>query len=123
MQKTVARSTTEVEYRVIATATAELNWVINLLKELGINITSTPIIYCHNVRATYLYANPVFHSRMKHITIDFHFVREQVVRRQLCVSHVHMVDQLADSLTKPLTRKLLSSHRSNISVIDKSTIL
>ena len=35
-QKIVARSTTETEYRAIATTTAELNWVINLLKELDL---------------------------------------------------------------------------------------
>ena len=119
----VACSTTEAEYHAIATAAAELNWVMNLLKELGININSTPIIYCDNVGATYLCANPVFHSRMKHIAIDFHFVREQVIKHQLRVSHVHTADQLADSLTKPLTRKSLLSHRSKIGVLDKSTIL
>ncbi|CAL9185484.1 unnamed protein product [Musa hybrid cultivar] len=56
----VARSTTEAEYRVIAITTAELNWVANLLKELNIN--STPTIYCANIGATYLCANPVFYS-------------------------------------------------------------
>ena len=96
---------------------------MNLLKELGINITSTPIIYCDNVEAIYLYANPVFHSRMKHIAIDFYFVQEQVVRHQLRISHVHTADQLADSLTKPLTRNSLSSHWSKIGVLDRSTVL
>ena len=73
-QKTIARSTTEIEYRVIVTVVAKLNWVINLLKEPKVNSTLTPTLYCDNVGATYLCANPVFHSRMKHIAIDFHFV-------------------------------------------------
>ena len=120
-QKTVARSTTEAEYRAIAATTAELNWITNLLQEL--NITSTPTIYCDNVGATYLCANSVFHSRMKHIAIDFHFVRDQVVRRRLRVSHVHTADQLADSLTKPLARKLFALHQSKIGFLDRSTIL
>ena len=51
---------------------------------------------------------------MKHIAIDFYFVRDQVVRRQLRVSHVHLADQLADSLMKPLARHLFALHRSKI---------
>lgn len=34
------------------------------------------IIYCDNINATYLCANPMFHSRMKHIAIDFHYIRD-----------------------------------------------
>ena len=120
-QKTVAWPTIEAEYRVIGTATTELNWVTNLLKELNIN--STPTIYYDNVRATYLYANSIFHSRMKHIAIDFYFVRDQVVRRQLRVSHLHSTDQLANSLRKPLVRHLFALHRSKIGILERSTIL
>ncbi|URD92505.1 Retrotransposon protein [Musa troglodytarum] len=87
-QKIVARSTTEAEYRAIAITTTELNWVTNLLKELNVNSTLPPTIYCDNIGATYLCVNPVFHSRMKYIAIDFHFVRDQVVRYQLRVSHI-----------------------------------
>jgi hypothetical protein len=33
--------------------------------------------------ATYLSANPIFNARMKHIEIDFHFVRERVANKLL----------------------------------------
>ena len=79
-QKTVARSSTEAEYRAIATTAAEINWVQNLFYELQAQSLSTPTIYWDNVGATYVCANPVFHSCMKHIAIDFHFVRDQVVQ-------------------------------------------
>ena len=75
-QKTVARSSTEAEYRAVASALAETNWVTNLLSELRVPLTAIPKIMCDNVGTTYLCQNPVFHSRMKHIAIDFHFVRE-----------------------------------------------
>ena len=64
----------------------------------------SPVIYCDNVGATSLYSNPVFHSRMKHVAIDFHFIRDQVQSGSLRVAHVSSKNQLDDALTKPLSR-------------------
>ena len=98
----MARSSTEAEYHSIAATAAELCWVCSLLSELCINLVSPPIVYCDNVGATQLSSNPVFHSRMKHMAIDYHFLRDQVQSGALCVAHVSSTDQLADLLTKPL---------------------
>lgn len=103
-QKGVARSSTEAEYRAVANAASELRWICSLLGELGITLTTAPTIYCDNMGATYLSANPVFHSRMKHLALDYHFVRDQVQSGVLRVVHVSTKDQLADALTKPLPR-------------------
>ena len=91
-QRTVTRSSTEAEYRVVASALAETNWVMNLLRELRVSLSTLPTIFYDNVGATYLCHNPVFHSRIKHITIDFHFVREQVQQKLVDVKHVHAAD-------------------------------
>ncbi|KAK0601109.1 hypothetical protein LWI29_021345 [Acer saccharum] len=122
-QHTVARSTTEAEYHAIASSAAELNWIGHLMSELQIQVPSTPVIYCDNVGATYVCANPIFHSRMKHVAIDFFFVQDQVARQQLRISHVHTNDQLADSLTKPLAQRQFLDHRSKIGILDGSSIL
>ena len=119
----MARSYTEVEYRVVATTTVEINWVQNLLYELQAQYPSTPTIYYDNVGATYVCTNTVFHSRMKHIAIDFPFVRDQVSKKLLHVSHIHTSDQLADSLTKPLPRFQFLNHCSKIGIQDGSSIL
>lgn len=74
------------------------------MSDLGIPSPSTPVLYCDNIDATYLSANPIFHSRMKHLALDYHFVREQVQAKMLRVSHISSADQLADALTKPLPR-------------------
>ena len=115
-QQGVARSSTEAEYRAVANAAAELRWICSLLTELGVSIPSAPTVYCDNVGATYLCANPVFHSRMKHIAINYHFVRGQVQNGLLRVTHVSTHDQLADGLTKPLPRTMFQNLCNKIGV-------
>lgn len=118
-QKAVSRSSTEAEYRAVAHTTAELCWVQSLLQELKVQIPKSPVIYCDNVGTTYLCVNPVFHSKMKHVGIDFHFVRDRVANGSLRVTHVSSADQLADLLTKPLSRPTLVSLRSKIGVRER----
>jgi len=60
-QKTVSRSSTEVEYRAIATVIIEILWLKSLLHELHIQ-TPPPEIFSDNLEAVLLSANPVMHS-------------------------------------------------------------
>jgi len=103
-QRSVARSSTEAEYKALADTTSELLWVLSLLTELGHTPKANLVIYCDNLGATHLSANPVFHSRMKHIVLAYHFVRENVQNGKFRVSFVSTDDQLADILTKHLLR-------------------
>ena len=50
-QRSVARSSTEAEYRSVANTATELNWVCSLLDELGVSLSHSPVIYCDNVGA------------------------------------------------------------------------
>ena len=103
-QRTVARSSTEAEYKAVADATAEFIWIKSLLLELCIPLQRSPILWCDNVGATYLAANPVFHARTKHIEIDYHFVREQVKMKNLRIGYLATKDQTTDILTKALPK-------------------
>jgi hypothetical protein len=82
-QATVSRSSTEAEYKALVNAAAELMWVHKILNELRVSHPRAGWLWCDNIGATYLMANPVFHARTKHIKIDFHFVREQVANKLL----------------------------------------
>lgn len=122
-QTGVARSSTEAEYRALASAAAEVCWMKYLFQELGIHARLPPKLLCDNISATRLALHPVLHSRMKHITIDIHFVRDLTEKSLLRVSHVSTLDQLADVLTKALPRPRFELLRSKISVADGASIL
>ncbi|XP_019156970.1 PREDICTED: uncharacterized protein LOC109153570 [Ipomoea nil] len=95
-QRTVARSCTEAEYKGLADVSAEVTWVISLLHELGLHSGTPATLWCDNLGATYLAANPVFHARTKHVEIDYHFVRDKVASGDFIVNFVATKDQLAD---------------------------
>ena len=110
-QCTVARSSTEAEYRAISiTAVVEFQWVKSLLLEHLVPVPSPPTLFSDNLGATYLYANPIFHSRMKHLAIDYHFVCDLAQSFELRVAYVSTGDQLVDALTKSLSRLHLLSY-------------
>ena len=55
----------------------------------------------------------MFHTQTKHIEVDFHFVQERVLRKDLEVKFASNIDQLTDIFTKSLpTQRLidLQSH-------------
>jgi hypothetical protein len=101
-QHTVSRSSTEAEYRSLATGAVELAWLRQVLCDLKLFLPSAPLIWCDNTSALTLASNPVFHGRTKHIEVDYHFVREKVVRGDLLLQFISTHDQLADIFTKAL---------------------
>ncbi|GKV11696.1 hypothetical protein SLEP1_g22924 [Rubroshorea leprosula] len=122
-QKAVAQSSTEAEYRALTATASKVVWIRHLLGELGISCSPSSAIFCDNIGATYLSLNPIMHSRMKHIAIDLHFVRDLVDQRVLHVSHIVSQDQLADGLTKPLSSIRFSHLRSKIGVANGTIVL
>ena len=91
-------------------------WLQTLLKELSIAHPRTAVLWCDNIGATYLSANPVFHARMKHIEIDYHFVRERVAQKLLDIRFIPTGDQVADGFTKALTNQQLLKFRNNLNL-------
>ena len=112
----MSRSSTEAEYKALANATAEIIWVQNMLTELGIHHLPAASLWCDNLGATYLSANPVFHPRTKHIEIDYHFVRERVANKLLNIQFVPTGDQVADGFTKSLSLRQLEVFQRNLNL-------
>ena len=98
----------------MATTTIELQWV---LSKLLAPVQLLPTLFSNNFGATYIFVNPVFHSRMKHLAIDYHFVRDLVQSSELRVVHVFVGHQLANVLTKSLSQFRIFYLYNKITVI------
>ncbi|XXG62615.1 hypothetical protein AAC387_Pa05g0940 [Persea americana] len=79
-------------------------------------MSQTPIIWCGNVGAISLASNPIFHARTKHMEVDYHYIREKVLRKELIVHLISTVDQLVDIFTKGLTSARFSLLKDKLMV-------
>ena len=82
-----------------------------------------PVIYCDNVSATHLCSNPVIHSHMKYVALNYHFIHEQVQSGVFRVTCVSFKDQLTNVLTKPLPRARFLTLQVKIGLSSRSSIL
>ncbi|GKD30677.1 ribonuclease H-like domain-containing protein [Tanacetum coccineum] len=109
-------SSAEAEYHGVANVVAETTWLRNLLHELHSPLLAVTLVYCDNVSAIYMSADPVQHQRTKHIEIDIHFFHDMVTAGQVRVLHVPSRYQYADIFTKGLPSALLEEFWSSLSV-------
>nr|GEV15410.1 copia protein [Tanacetum cinerariifolium] len=103
-QKSIAISTTEVEYISMSRCCAQILWMRSQLTDYSFDFNKIPL-YCDNRSAITLCCNNVQHSRSKHIDIRHHFIREQVERGVVELYFVTTDYQLADIFTKALPRQ------------------
>ncbi|XP_028218674.1 uncharacterized protein LOC114400433 [Glycine soja] len=120
-QNTVSRSSSEVEYRALATSTCELQWLSYLLDDLKITCTKSAVLYCDNQSALYIAANPVFLERTKHLEIDCHLVREKSQAGLMRLLPIPSCHQLADMFTKALPPRSFTSNVSKLELVDLYT--
>ena len=118
-QNCVALSTTEAEYISAASCCAQLLWMVQTMKDYGINFTKVPL-FCDNESAIKIAHNPVQHAKTKHIEVRHHFIREHVERGNIDLSFVGTKDQLADIFTKALDEPRFRELRNELNVIDAS---
>ena len=101
-QPIVALSSTKAEYQGVAVATWKAIWLKRLLKDLQVEVSDPTMIYCDNLTSIQLVKNPIFHARIKHIEVHYHFVCEHVLSGEVKLQYVPTNWQTTDTFTKPL---------------------
>ncbi|GKC52068.1 putative RNA-directed DNA polymerase [Tanacetum coccineum] len=101
-QNTLSKSSSEAEYRALASVISEVVWILKILKDLKLQNLLPVELYCDSNPAIKIAANPIFHERTKHLEIDLHFVREIFLNGVVKTMQVDSANQIADILTKGL---------------------
>ncbi|KAK8913818.1 hypothetical protein KSP39_PZI024059 [Platanthera zijinensis] len=101
-QKVVALSTAEAEYNALTIAGCQTVWLRMILEDLMLSQRSPTKLNCDNQAAIALTKNPMFHGRVKHVRMKYHFIRELVKNGEVEVIFCSTKDQAADIFTKAL---------------------
>jgi hypothetical protein len=72
----VALSTAESGYIALASAAQEAVWMRQLIQDTKTNISGPTIVFEDNQSTICMAKNAQFHGRAKHISINYHFIRE-----------------------------------------------
>lgn len=115
-QNTVALSSTEAEYISAASATCQGIWVRRILEDLGHSQDSATVIWCDSQSAINLAKNPGQHGKAKHIELKYHFIRDMVKQEKVVLQYCKTNEQVADCLTKALSKEKFVSFRYQLGV-------
>ncbi|XP_016196122.1 uncharacterized protein LOC107637199 [Arachis ipaensis] len=118
-QSTVARSSSEAEYRALASATCQAQWLSFVMKDLSVPLTESITLFCDKHSAIHhLATNPIFHERTKHIEVDYHIARNQHLLGLTHLMPVSSNNQLADFLTKASASGPFTVNVSKLGLLD-----
>ncbi len=113
MQTAVAKSTAEAEYMSAAAAASMAVLLKRTAHFLGAPKSSEPVhLQVDNQAAVFMVSNSAEHSRVKHIDMCHHFIKDVVARLLLRVSHVCTDLNVADVFTKALAGDKFTKFRS-----------
>lgn len=106
-QSTVTTSSTEAELLSLSNATKELIWMHRLFTGIHFNLSNDIEIFNDNKQTIRLLTkeDPVIKTKLKHVDIYQHWLRERVQKKEFKVSWIPTTEMSADGMTKSLGRQ------------------
>lgn len=101
-QDVVALSSTESEYISDCEGAKDAAWIRQLLQELQVKGTATPVLVTDSEGAAHLAKTNAFLRRTRHINHRYHYLRQEVKAGNLKIQWVKGSENQADPLTKLL---------------------
>ncbi|MBW0583431.1 hypothetical protein O181_123146 [Austropuccinia psidii MF-1] len=109
-QPTVSHSTTEAEYKALSDMTKEVEWLIQLLKEIDLNReNSTPQLFNDNKGAIDLALSNTNYNgfKTKHMDIKYDYIRDLIRNSVINLKYISTNSMAADFLTKSVGKMIL----------------
>ena len=115
IQKTVAHSTMEAEFKVLASAVSLSIWIKEMINELGFNYSSIKF-YCDNQGCIAALRGDNYKGRCKHNQIHFHIIQERINFNQIVLQYIPSESNVADLFTKVLSRFKLQHLKEKLGI-------
>ena len=116
----ISLSIVEAKYIAAASCCTQVLWMKQTLQYIQVQFNEPIPIFCDNTSAISISKNPVMHSKTKHISIKYHFVREQVAENNIKLEYVCTKEQIADIFTKPLPCEAFEYLHQNLGILPSS---
>ncbi|KAA0036921.1 ty1-copia retrotransposon protein [Cucumis melo var. makuwa] len=114
-QTCIARSTMESEFIALELAGQEAEWIKNLLGDVSLWGTSVPVsIQCDSQATICTAKNSVYNGKSRHIRLRHAVVKQLLKEGTISLEFVRSEKNLADPLTKGLTRKMVLDSSVNM---------
>ena len=110
--------TAEAEYVALSSAAQKAVWLHQLYKEFNGELKDPTTIFEDNQAAIKLAKNPQYHGQTKHISIKYHFVREQVSNGTIRLKYCQTDEMTADMFTKGLAKTKFAKLRDKAGIKD-----
>lgn len=101
-QFVVALSITEVEYIATTHASKEAVWLQQLCSKIGFG-QQVVRLNCDSQSEIFLVKNLSYHSKTKHIDVQYHFIREMIEKGKVLIVKVDIVENIADLITRSVS--------------------
>ncbi|KAF2315826.1 hypothetical protein GH714_040368 [Hevea brasiliensis] len=111
----------KLEGYVDSAASNQAIWLRRLLADFGKDQSEATFLWCDNKSAIAIANNPVQHGRTKHSLVKFHAIREAERNHEVKLVHCKSEQQVADILTKGLSRGRFEYLRNKLVVSKKNS--
>lgn len=109
-QKVQARSSTEAEIIAAEEAITYIPFIMNILKDMGVEHPTPVTMQQDNKSAIFLYVQGGQFSRIKHMLQRISYLRDAVANKLVKPVYTATTDIVADALTKPMNKQQLEKH-------------
>ena len=121
LMKLLAHSTTEAEYMAMDEACKDVAWLRQLLQDMTCRQDGPTPLWSDNTGAIALVHNGEYHPRTRHISVRYHYVRQEEKLGHVVVNFMPTEEMPADMLTKSLVEPALRKCRLRVNLISEQS--